>query len=149
MADNNIQLLIAGSQAWKYQKIYRLWQQSKVKSRIKFLGYVDDVDKVALYSKAELFVYPSIYEGFGLPPLESMACGTPVISSFTSSIVESVGGAGILVDPHNANDIAKVINLYLSDSDLREQLKNKARLYAQNFSWDKSTEKVLTLLNNL
>jgi len=87
LKNKEVKLVIAGGQAWKYKKIYRLWQKSPAKERIKFLGYVDAADKPALYSMAKIFVYPSIYEGFGLPPLEAMACGTPVISSFNSSLI--------------------------------------------------------------
>lgn len=147
--NQNIQLVIAGSQAWKYNKIYKIWQKSPAKDRIKFLGYVDSDDKPALYSLAKLFVYPSIYEGFGLPPIESMACGTPVVSSFTSSLVESVGNAGLLIDPNNYNDLAKTIDKFLSDSILEQELIKRGLAHSRNFDWDKASREILNIIQEL
>ena len=147
--NQNIQLVIAGSQAWKYNKIYKIWQNSPVKNRIKFLGYVDAVDKPALYSLAKLFVYPSIYEGFGLPPIESMACGTPVISSFTSSLVESVGSAGLLIDPNNYNDLTKTIDKFLADEELKKELIVRGLEHSRKFSWDQASRQILSIIQTL
>jgi len=88
-------LIIAGGRGWKSENIYKEWEKSSYKDDIKFLGYIDRKDKVYLYNLASVFVYPSFYEGFGFPPLESMACGTPVISSFTSSLSEIVYRIGL------------------------------------------------------
>ena len=145
--DKSIDLVIAGGQAWKYQKLYKLWQKSPAKDRIRFLGYVDAKDRPALYKAAKVFVYPSIYEGFGLPPIEAMACGTPVISSFTSSLVESVNDAGLLIDPHNYNELAKVLDQYLTDPELQETLRVRGLNYAKKFNWPDAAKQVLEVLN--
>lgn len=147
--DQNVHLIIAGSQAWKYDSIYNIWQNSKAKDRIKFLGYVDAKDKPALYNLATVFVYPSIYEGFGLPPIEAMACKTPVISSFTSSLVESVADAGVLIDPNNINDIAQAINKLLNEPDLREELIKKGLEHSKKFNWDDASQKILKIIKEV
>ncbi len=144
--DENLSLVLAGSHAWKYKKINQLWQKSPAKKRIKFLGYVDSADKPALYSLAKVFVYPSIYEGFGLPPVEAMSCNTPVISSSNSSLVESVADAGILVDPNNINDISKAINLVVEDEQLANNLRIAGASQAQKFKWEFTAEKIKKIL---
>lgn len=147
--DESIELVIAGSQAWKYEKIYKIWQNSPVKDRIKFLGYVDEADKPVLYTLAKIFVYPSIYEGFGLPPLEAMACGTPVISSFTSSLVESVSDAGLLIDPNNYNELAQTIDKLLQDENLLTQFREKGLVHAQKFNWENASQEILKTIQSL
>jgi len=92
-------LVLIGRKAWLFDDIFAAARASGYEDDLVFTGYVPDDDLVALYNAADLFVYPSIYEGFGLPPLEAMACGTPVITSDTSSLPEVVGDAGLLVDP--------------------------------------------------
>lgn len=146
MENKDLNLVIAGTLAWKYKKINKLWQDSPFKDRIKFLGYVDASDKPALYSLAKAFVYPSIYEGFGLPPVESMACGTPVISSFNSSLVEAVADAGLLVDPNNINEIAQAINMLISDQELRQTFINQGLVNAQRFNWTNKAKEILNLI---
>ena len=98
-------LVLAGGPGWKSERIYQAYENSSAKERIKFLGYVEDSDKCALYNLANIFVYPSFYEGFGFPPLEAMACGVPVLVGANSSLVEVVGESGLVVDPYNATDI--------------------------------------------
>ncbi len=120
--DRDIHLVIAGGQAWKYKNIYNIWQKSLAKKRIKFLGYIDSANRAALYSLAKIFVYPSIYEGFGLPVVEAMACGTPVISSFSSSLPEAVGDSGLMVDPNNFNDLAVFQIDYLKSEILKPNI---------------------------
>lgn len=141
-------LVIAGSQAWKYKNIYKLWQKSPVRQRIKFLGYVPAVDKPALYAAAGLFVYPSIYEGFGLPPVEAMACGCPVVTSFSSSLVEAVGQAGLLIDPNNYQELAETINQILADPELWRAFKERGLARSQNFHWRKAGEEILETIVN-
>ena len=143
------QLVIAGSSAWKYKKIYQLWQKSPLKKRIKFLDYVDSMDRPALYSLAKIFVYPSIYEGFGLPPLEAMTCGTPVITSFNSSLVEAVDDAGLLIDPNNVNELAQIMKQLLADGKLQEKLVAKGKNHSQQFRWQVVSNKFLSIFDNL
>ncbi|MFA6410604.1 MAG: glycosyltransferase family 1 protein [Candidatus Buchananbacteria bacterium] len=146
MANPSLELVIAGTQAWKYKTMYRLWQKSKFKDQIKFLGYVDAADKPALYAGAKMFVYPSIYEGFGLPPLEAMASGTPVITSFNSSLVEAVDQAGLLVDPNNYNELAQIMTKLLADQKLQDFLKAKGIKRSQQFNWPKTSQQILDCL---
>jgi len=147
--DPNLSLVIAGGQAWKYKNIYKLWQSLKNKKRIKFLGYVDQADKPALYALAKIFVYPSIYEGFGLPPVEAMALGTPVISGFNSSLLESVGDQGLLLDPNNFQDLASGIRALLEDNEYRQKLSEKGKIYAAKFRWSEVASEFVDLLNKL
>jgi glycosyltransferase involved in cell wall biosynthesis len=147
--ETEFQLVIAGGKGWKSDSIYNEWKKSKYKDDIKFLGYVNKKDKVYLYNLASLFVYPSFYEGFGFPPLEAMACGTPVITSFTSSLPEIVGDAGIMVDPYNITDIATAIEQVLSDSELRDNLIQKGLERVKRFNWEKTAGEYLGLLKEL
>lgn len=149
LEDKSINLVIAGGFAWKYKNVYKLWRNSPVKEKIKFLGYVEAGERPALYSLAKLFVYPSIYEGFGLPPLEAMACGTPVITSFNSSLVEAVGKAGLLIDPNNFNELAKIIDQVLKDKKLQNLLRERGLKHCQNFRWQNTAQKILEIVNNL
>jgi len=98
---------------------------------------------------AELFIYPSLYEGFGLPPLEAMACGCPVITSNTSSLPEVVGDAGIMVDPYDVNEIAKAIDLVLSNENLRNEMIEKGLKQAKKFSWRKTAEETLKVYEDV
>ncbi|PIS05443.1 MAG: hypothetical protein COT81_00910 [Candidatus Buchananbacteria bacterium CG10_big_fil_rev_8_21_14_0_10_42_9] len=139
-------LVIAGKKGWLSKSIYEMAKKSHVKDKIKFVGYVDSQDKPALYSLAQVFCYPSFYEGFGLPPLEAMACGTPVIVSNVSSLPEVVGGAGLLVDPYNKKQIADAIIKLYSDSELRDNLSLKSLEEAKNFTWDMTADELLQVM---
>jgi glycosyltransferase involved in cell wall biosynthesis len=142
-------LVIAGTKGWKGSIIYKAWKESKFKERIHFAGYVADKDKVYLYNLAKVFIYPSFYEGFGFPPLEAMACGTPVITSHTSSLPEIVGSAALMIDPYNINDIALSLEQLLGDKDLREKLSQRGLKQAEIFSWDNSAREHLLLFKDL
>ncbi len=107
------------------------------------IGAVPEADLPVLYSAASLFIFPSLYEGFGLPVLEAMACGTPVICSNTSSLPEIAGDAALMVDPINTEALAKTINLALSEDSLREELKAKGLAQAAAFSWEQTARKTL------
>ncbi len=107
------------------------------------IGWVDDADKPALYSGATAFVFPSQYEGFGLPPLEAMACGTPVICSDAASLPEVVGEAGILVHPHDVAGLAEAISRVTSDPALRAELSARARRQAARFTWEQTARATL------
>jgi glycosyltransferase involved in cell wall biosynthesis len=107
------------------------------KDKIIKTGYIDDEDLAPLYSKSDFFVYPSIYEGFGLPPLEAMQCGCPVISSKTSSLPEVVGDAGILIDPKSESDLTEAMKKVYSNEALRKELSAKGIEQSRQFSWEK------------
>lgn len=131
-------LVIVGKKGWLYEPIFKKINGSKYRQKIKVLENVISEDLPAIYSSAELFVYPSLYEGFGLPPLEAMACGTPVITSNVSSLPEVVGDAAIMIDPNNSDELADQISKVLNDKDLQKRLREKGFERAKLFSWDKS-----------
>ena len=109
---------------------------------VRFFGFVPDHTLAALYRMASVFAFPSLYEGFGLPPLEAMACGTPVVTSRISSLPEVVGDAAVLVDPYNVEDIASALERVLTDDALRASLVAKGRARVQDFSWDRSARAI-------
>ena len=112
-------------------------------SRLVFPGYVEDDDLPGLYSAAEVFLYHSLYEGFGLPPLEAMACGTPVICSNTTSLPEVIGDGGVLVDPEDPDAIATEVARLLTDAALRDELVRKGLARAKQFSWESTARAIL------
>ncbi|MCK4592395.1 glycosyltransferase family 4 protein [Candidatus Parcubacteria bacterium] len=140
------QLVIAGSKGWLYEDIFKAVKDSPVKNDIIFTGFIDDKDKPALYSLADLFVYPSFYEGFGFPPLEAMSVGTPVITSNFSSLPEAVGDAAIMVNPYNLDELAKTMGMALSDKKLMDILIERGYERVKNFSWKKCAEETLETL---
>ena len=131
-------LVLAGSkeQGWMYDEILAAAESSPIhRSRLIFTGYVAEEDLPALYSGAAAFVFPSLYEGFGLPALEAMACGTPVITSNTTSLPEVVGDAALSVDPTDADRLTEAMATILSNDSLREELRLKGLSRASEFSW--------------
>jgi glycosyltransferase involved in cell wall biosynthesis len=110
---------------------------------IHFLGKVPDDDLAGLYNAADIFVFPSLYEGFGLPPLEAMACGTPVIAGDAASLPEIVGDAGILVPPEDINGLAGSVEQLLATPSLAEEYTEKGLARAHQFSWDKTAKETL------
>ena len=134
----DLQLVLVGVSGWKNTDIFQAAQQNpQLQSRIIFTGYLPDVDLSAIYSGATAFVYPSLYEGFGLPPLEAMQCGTPVITSNTSSLPEVVGDAGILIDPKQEDELCHAILQVVQNSELRADLALRSLERARQFSWAK------------
>lgn len=142
-------LVIAGGRGWRSGGIYRRWEKSPYKEDIKFLDYIDRNDKPCLYNLASLFVYPSFYEGFGFPPLEAMACGVPVIASFSSSLPEVCGSAALLLDPHDADGMARGMREILSNGKLRSEYISQGLKRAKDFSWENTAKKYLELFKNL
>jgi len=109
---------------------------------VRFFGFVPDRTLAALYRMTSVFAFPSLYEGFGLPPLEAMACGAPVVTSRISSLPEVVGDAALLVDPYSVEDIARALNRVLTDDALCADLRERGQLRAQTFSWDRSVRAI-------
>jgi glycosyltransferase involved in cell wall biosynthesis len=142
-----VKLALAGGNGWKFKEVYRAVKASPFKNDIKFLGYVEASDKCPLYNLAEVFAFPSFYEGFGFPPLEAMACGTPVVASFASSIPEVVGEAGILIDPYDPAQISEAIAQVLSDKNLAQTLSGLGLQRAKEFSWKKTAKQYLEGFN--
>jgi glycosyltransferase involved in cell wall biosynthesis len=144
-ASQSLPLVLVGASGWLNQDLFREIDKSRWESEIKLLGYVAKTDLSALYSGAAAFVYPSIYEGFGLPPLEAMACGAPVITANNSSLPEVVGDAAILVDAYDVDAIARAMLQVASDPTMRENLKERGLARAKCFSWRRTAEQTLAV----
>lgn len=136
-------LVIAGPPGWLYGAVYDRIREEGVGEHVQFLGFVPDCDLAALYSLADLMVFPSLYEGFGMPPLEAMACGTPVVSSNNSSLPETVGTAALTVDAEDTEGIANAIARVLGSNELRTRLIELGRLQAAQFTWHAAAQKLL------
>lgn len=136
-------LVIAGAKGWLNSDIPPLLASLGIKESVRFTGYIDSADISALYSGAVLFVYPSLYEGFGLPILEAMSCGTPVVTSNTSSMPEVAGDAALLVDPLNAEELAFGMETVLEKESLRVEMKKKGLARAASFSWDRCAKETV------
>ncbi len=135
-------LVIVGKYGWRASEIGELITNLGIGADVVFTGYVPYEDLPILYSAADLFAYPSVYEGFGLPPLEAMACGTPVVTGNKTSLPEVVGDAGIMVDPYSTEALAEGISRVLLDKELRENLSQKGIDRASLFSWKYTAEKI-------
>lgn len=131
-------LVIAGVGRWKYTMIMETLRELDLEQYVIFTGYVPDADLPALYTGADLFVFPSLYEGFGLPPLEAMACGTPVVCSNIASLPEVVGDAAITVDPYDVEGLAEAMHRVLTDADLQEKLRKRGLEQARQFTWERT-----------
>jgi glycosyltransferase involved in cell wall biosynthesis len=135
------QLVMAGPRDYRADELDGAIARSSCRTEILRVGYVGDGDLPALYSGAAVFVYPSFFEGFGLPPLEAMACGVPVVSSGVSSLPEVVGDAALTIDPSSVDEIAAAMLRVLTDPDLRAALIDKGRQRADRFSWSTAAER--------
>jgi glycosyltransferase involved in cell wall biosynthesis len=142
--DVNLVLVGSSKQAFMLDEILSAMKGStRFRSRVIFTDYVPDEDLSAIYSGATAFIFPSLYEGFGLPVLEAMQCGTPVIASNTTSVPEVVGDAGIMIDPTDSDQLCQAMLDVLSDASLRERLKREGLKRAKEFSWEKCAAQVV------
>jgi glycosyltransferase involved in cell wall biosynthesis len=139
---DDVKLLIIGEDVARYGSLRRSMEAAGVRQDVRFFGFVPERTLAALYRLASVFAFPSLYEGFGLPPLEAMACGTPVVTSRLSSLPEVVGDAALLVDPYDAEAIADAIARVLDDSALAQDLARRGRARAAGFSWERSVRSV-------
>lgn len=142
---NGLKLVLAGKRGWYYDSIFAEVEKLSLRNDVIFTGYITDTEKHALLSGAELFAYPSIYEGFGIPILEAMSYGLPVIAGNNSSMIEVVGDAGILVEASDVDAIADKMRLLLQDDNLRAKLRPLALAQAAKFSWKKTALETLAL----
>jgi glycosyltransferase involved in cell wall biosynthesis len=142
-------LVLAGRPGWYFEEIKREITALGLRDQIRILGYVSLSDLPTLYTLASVFAYPSLYEGFGIPPLEAMACGTPVICSRSSSLPEVIGDAGILVDPLNVDEISTQLQRLLQDENLRSILSGAGMRRAQLFDADVKAAEVLQIFEGL
>lgn len=148
-ADFNHQLVIAGRKLWLSGEIFAEIERQKCARDVIITDYVAAEELPALYRGAAAFVYPSLFEGFGLPPLEAMACGTPVVTSNTSSLPEIVGDAAVLIDPYNETAIAQAMLEVVSNQQLRRRLREAGGERARGFTWRAAAEKTLRLYHEV
>lgn len=144
-------LILAGGigQKHKDKEIFKTVRQLGLQKEVIFTGYIPDGDLPSLYNAADLFVFPSIYEAFGLPPLEAMACGIPVITSDRGAFPEVVGDAGIMVDPYDVDGLAKAMQEVLTNDNLKQNMVKKGLKRAEMFSWEKCAKEVLEVYEEL
>lgn len=145
----DIKLVIVGKKGWLYKEVFEILEEDKFKDAVIFTGFVPQEDLPCLYSGAQCFVYPSIYEGFGLPPLEAMCCGTPVVVSNTSSLPEVVGDAGVYVKPFETESIFDGIMKVLNDNNLRQALISKGYKQMKKFDWDLAAGQVMDIYREI
>jgi glycosyltransferase involved in cell wall biosynthesis len=139
---DHLKLVLIGDEISKYAALRRAVHQHQLHQYVRFLGYLPEETLAVMYRLAGVFVFPSLYEGFGLPPLEAMASGTPVVTSNVSSLPEVAGDAAILVDPYDPEAIADGIFRVLSDETLRRQMRTKGLARAHQFAWESSVRRV-------
>ena len=139
-------LVISGRKGWLYDPVFQQVERLGLEREVVFPGYVPQEDLPALLSGARLFVFPSLYEGFGLPVLEAMACGTPVVCSNVSSLPEVAGDAAFLVDPRDVKGMAEAMNRLLQDEGLRAEVVERGYRRVRQFSWDRCARETLAVL---
>ncbi|MDR2649972.1 MAG: glycosyltransferase family 4 protein [Clostridiales bacterium] len=142
-------LVLAGRKGWLYESIFEKVESLGMEKRVIFTGYIDDADMPAILSGAMIFVFPSLYEGFGMPPLEAMACGTPTLTSTSASLPEVVGDAAVKADPYNAEDIKDGMKRLINDSALRGDLSAKGLERAKQFNWERPARIIMDVCKNL
>jgi glycosyltransferase involved in cell wall biosynthesis len=143
------QLVLCGGRGWLDDEVFKLVEDLNLQNQVRFTGYVDDIDLPALYSAAAVFVYPSLYEGFGLPPLEAMACGTPVVTSNSSSLPEVVAKAGLMHDPYNYRALTECIMTILNDVAAYDHFKRAGLEQASHFSWERVARETQVVYDEL
>lgn len=145
----DVDLVLVGKKGWLFEPIFKLPQVINIESRVHFLDFVNDDDLATLYKNAICFCLPSLYEGFGLPVLEAMQHGCPVITSNVSSLPEAGGDAALFVDPNSKEDIAEKIKQMIKDKKLRESLIKKGYAHLNKFSWEKAAKETLDVLETI
>jgi len=145
----DVKLVIAGKKGWKSNTIFEKVKKLQLENSVIFLGYVTENELAKLYNLATIFAYPSLYEGFGIPTLEAMKCGCPVVTSSTSSLPEVVEDAALLINPNSVNDLTNALHKLLSTPSLNEELRNKGFKQYKKFSWETSARKLLAIMNQL
>jgi glycosyltransferase involved in cell wall biosynthesis len=141
----DVHLILAGGKGWLFEDAFAVVDQLKLNDRVHFVGRVSSEELLYLYNAAELLAHPAFYEGFGLPPLEAMACGLPVIVSNVSSLPEVVGDAGILVDPHDVDEMTVSMWRVLNEARTRSEMRDKGLRQAARFSWEKAACETLAV----
>ncbi len=146
---HDLQLVIVGKKGWLYEEILKKPKELDIEEKVKFLDFVSDDELIALYQQAICFILPSLYEGFGLPVLEAMKHGCPVITSNVSSLPEAGGDAALYVDPLDVNDISEKIRKVVNHPEIRKELKEKSKAQLAKFSWEKTAKETLKVLEEV
>lgn len=141
-------LLIAGGRGWSFERVLGEFERSPFREDILFVGNVEDSDRQAFYAAAEIFLFPSLFEGFGLPPLEAMACGTPVLASASASMIEVLADRALLSNPYDVSEFEFALERLMEDEEFRRALSAAGRKYVQKFTWRKTAEKTLAALRS-
>jgi len=139
-------LIVAGGKGWLYEPIFELVKELDLGDAVRFVGFVPGDELGLWYNAATAFVYPSLYEGFGLPPLEAMQCGTPVVTSHAASLPEVVGDAALLVKPMSVEDWSEALVRVATDSALRDDLRERGLRQARQFTWERAASGTLAAL---
>jgi glycosyltransferase involved in cell wall biosynthesis len=135
--------VVAGAPGWKYEDVLREAARPELAGRVELRGYVAEEGLPALYRNAAAFVYPSLYEGFGMPVIEAMACGTPVLTSNVAALPELAEGAALLVDPLDEDAIANALHALGTDRGLRDRLREAGPRRAARYSWERTCQQTL------
>jgi glycosyltransferase involved in cell wall biosynthesis len=142
---DDVHIVLAGGKGWLYEDAFAVVDELHMDGRAHFVGRVSSEDLLYLYNAAEFLAHPAFYEGFGLPPLEAMACGLPVIVSNVSSLPEVVGDAGLLIDPHDIDELTVAMWRVLNDQELRQEMVEKGLRQAARFSWERAARETLEI----
>jgi glycosyltransferase involved in cell wall biosynthesis len=142
-------LVLVGTPGYGFEKIKETIETENVEDSVTITGYVGNNDLSGIYSLADALIYPSLYEGFGFPPLEAMKCGCPVIASYTTSLPEVIGDAGVLVDPYSENEIFDALHRVITDIKLHEKLVQKGKDRIRQFTWKKTVEGILQVMTHM
>ena len=140
-----VHLVLAGGKGWLFEDAFAVVDELDLDDRVHFVGRVTSEELLSLYNAAELLAHPAFYEGFGLPPLEAMACGLPVVVSNVASLPEVVGDAGLLIDPHDVDELTVAMWRMLNDPDLRQEMIGKGHRQAARFSWERAARETLEI----
>jgi glycosyltransferase involved in cell wall biosynthesis len=141
----DVHLVLAGGKGWLFEDAFAVVEALKMDSRVHFVGRVSSEDLLYLYNAAELLAHPAFYEGFGLPPLEAMACGLPVVVSNVASLPEVVGDAGLLIDPQNVDELTVAMWRVLTGDELRQEMREQGLRQAARFSWERAARETLDI----
>jgi glycosyltransferase involved in cell wall biosynthesis len=141
--------VIAGGEGWLMDELFAFIKKAAIADRLRLTGYLKDDELCALYSSCKAFIYPSVYEGFGLPPLEAMACGASVIAGRIPALQETLGNAALLVEPMDVEALAKAITGLLQDESRRNILGSAGQQHAAKFSWERTASLTLDVYRKL